>query len=94
MRRGSRDLVSGQGVSALDLPVVVAVAGGAVGKAAGWKEGAIMAKHGKVHKVMHEFKEGKLHSGSRKGPVVRSKKQAMAIAMSDAGKSRKKKRPG
>ena len=44
----------------------------------------------KVEKVMHEFKEGKLHSGSKKGPKVTSRKQAVAIAMSEAGKSRKK----
>ena len=37
----------------------------------------------KVQKVMHEFKEGKLHSGSRKGPVVKSRKQAIAIALSE-----------
>lgn len=39
----------------------------------------------KVAKVMHEFKGGKLHSGSKKGPVVKSRKQAVAIAMSEAG---------
>lgn len=44
----------------------------------------------KVHKVMKEFKEGKLHSGSKKGPEVKSRKQAIAIAMSEAGKSKKK----
>ena len=37
---------------------------------------------GKVKKVMREFKDGSLHSGSDKGPVVKDKKQAMAIAMS------------
>jgi hypothetical protein len=42
-------------------------------------------KKEKVGKVMHEFKAGKLHSGSKKGPVVRNKKQAIAIAMSEAG---------
>jgi hypothetical protein len=47
-------------------------------------------KYGKVEKVMHEFKHGKLHSGSKKGPQVKSRKQAIAIAMSEAGKSRKK----
>ena len=42
---------------------------------------------GKVEKVMHEFKEGKLHSGSKKGPVVGNRKQAVAIALSEARKS-------
>ena len=47
---------------------------------------------GKVEKVMREYKEGKLHSGSKKGPVVKSKKQAVAIAMSEAGMSKKSKK--
>lgn len=47
---------------------------------------------GKVEKVMKEYGEGKLHSGSKKGPVVKSKKQAVAIAMSEAGMSKKKKK--
>ena len=37
------------------------------------------------------FKKGKLHSGSKKGPVVKSRKQAIAIALSEAGMSKKKK---
>ena len=40
---------------------------------------------------MKEYKKGKLHSGSKKGPVVKNKKQAIAIAMSEAGMKRKKK---
>ncbi len=44
----------------------------------------------KVGMVMSEFKHGKLHSSS--GERVKSREQAMAIAMSEAGKSRKKKR--
>ena len=40
----------------------------------------------KVHKVMHEFKEGELHSGSKKGPKVTSRKQAVAIGMSEQHK--------
>lgn len=43
----------------------------------------------KMQKVMHEFKAGKLHSGSKKGPMVKSRKQAIAIAMSEARKSKK-----
>ena len=34
-------------------------------------------------KVMHKFKAGKLHSGSKKGKVVKSRKQAIAIKMSE-----------
>ena len=45
----------------------------------------------KVKKEMHRFKEGKLHSGSSKGPIVENPKQAIAISLSVAGKSKKKK---
>jgi hypothetical protein len=51
----------------------------------------VAIKKGKVEKVMKEYKEGKLHSGSKKGPVVKNKKQAVAIAMSEAGMKKKKK---
>lgn len=45
----------------------------------------------KVGKVMGEYKEGTLHSG-KGGPVVKSKKQAVAIALSEAGMAKKKKK--
>lgn len=53
-----------------------------------------MTKKGnaKVHKVMKEFKGGSLKSSS--GRKVTSRKQAIAIAMSEAGKSRKGRRKG
>lgn len=44
----------------------------------------------KVHKVMKEFKEGKLHSGSKNGPVVTNEKQALAIALAEARKKERK----
>lgn len=43
---------------------------------------------GKVEKTMHEFKHGTLHSGSKKGPKVTSRKQAIAIALSQQRKER------
>lgn len=45
----------------------------------------------KVKKVMEEYKAGELHSGSKKGPVVTSRPQAIAIAMKESGQSKKKK---
>lgn len=51
------------------------------------------AKRGKVAQVMGEYKRGTLHSGKPgpgKGPVVKSRKQAIAIALSEARRSRRK----
>lgn len=51
---------------------------------------------GKMHKVMHEFKEHRLHSGSKKGPIVTDRAQAIAIGISEqeAAKKGKKKTTG
>lgn len=49
-------------------------------------------KMAKVGKVMHEYKMGTLHTGSKSGPVVKSRKQAIAIAMSEAKMPKKKKK--
>jgi hypothetical protein len=46
----------------------------------------------KVSKVMREYGKGELHSGSKKGPVVKSRKQAIAIALSEAGMPMPKKK--
>jgi hypothetical protein len=48
-------------------------------------------KKTKVEKVMGEFKRGTLHSG-KGGPVVKNRKQAVAIAMSEAKMAKKKKK--
>ena len=48
-------------------------------------------KMAKVGKVMKEYGKGKLHSG-KGGPVVKSQKQAVAIALSSAGMAKKGKK--
>jgi hypothetical protein len=43
----------------------------------------------KVATVMREYKSGTLHSGSKKGPIVKSHVQALAIALSEKRKQMK-----
>lgn len=42
------------------------------------------AANKKIHKVIREFEEGDLHSGSKTGPKVKNLKQAVAIGISEA----------
>lgn len=63
-------------------------------KKAGKKAGRVLKKdlkvakkETKIEKVMKEYKSGKLHSGSKKGPEVKNRKQAIAIALSEARKA-------
>jgi hypothetical protein len=54
--------------------------------------GSKRAKQKRVKDELHKFKEGALHSGSKKGPKVTDRKQAIAIALSEAGFSKKGKK--
>ena len=47
------------------------------------------AKRGRMKEEMDKFKSGSLHSGSKTGPVVKSRQEAIAIGLSESGQSRK-----
>jgi hypothetical protein len=54
------------------------------------------AKQAKMGKIMGEYKAGTLHAGRdpkgpKKAPIVKSRRQAVAIALSSAGMSKKRK---
>lgn len=46
------------------------------------------AKKARMKTEMKKFSEGKLHSGSKKGPLVTNPKQAIAISLSESGQSK------
>lgn len=46
------------------------------------------AKARRMQEEMDKWKEGSLHSGSKRGPIVRSHRQAIAIGLSESGQSR------
>ena len=48
-----------------------------------------MVKKDKISATMREFKHGQLRSGSKTGPKVKSRKQAVAIALSEKRKGKK-----
>lgn len=54
-----------------------------------WHEEVKKRNRTKVSKVMHEWGSGALHSGSKHGPKVKSQKQAVAIALSEARKGKR-----
>lgn len=56
----------------------------------GYARGGAKKTMAKVGKVMQEFAEGDLHSGSKKGPIVKNPKQALAIGYSEARRAAKK----
>lgn len=54
------------------------------------KKAGKKAKRKRMDEEMTKFGEGKLHSGSKKGPVVSSRKQAIAIGLNVSGQSKRK----
>jgi len=52
------------------------------------------AKRARMGNEMHRFKHGTLHSGSKTGPVVKSRAQAIAIGLKQSGQSKKAGRVG
>lgn len=58
------------------------------------KSASKKAKAEKMKEEMHKFKRGELHSGSKEGPVVKSREQAIAIGLHVSGQSKKVRKVG
>lgn len=56
------------------------------------KSASKKAKRNRMKTEMRKFKSGKLHSGSKNGPIVTNPKQAIAISLHESGQSKKGKR--
>jgi hypothetical protein len=52
------------------------------------KKASKKAKREMMRSELHKYKHGELHSGSRHGPVVKNRKQAIAIALHQSGQSK------
>ena len=82
-------------VSDFDFPADAGFTGSAgVQHVRGYQRGGSVkksAREKKISKVMTEFNDGELHSGSKDGPTVANPKQATAIALSEAGVPKKAK---
>ena len=57
---------------------------------AGHNKSPMKGSDDKMSMTMHEWGQGKLHSGSKKGPIVKSQKQAIAIGLSQQRKANRK----
>lgn len=53
------------------------------------KKASKKAKRQRMKEEMDKYKRGELHSGSKHGPKVKSRAQAIAIGLSESGQSRK-----
>ena len=49
-------------------------------------------KRERMKEEMEKFEHGDLHSGSKKGPIVKKRDQAIAIGLSESGQSKKKRK--
>lgn len=51
-------------------------------------------KRAAMANAMHRYKHGQLHSGSKTGPLAKSRAQAIAIGLSESGQSKGSRKVG